>query len=777
MTWGRFCIIKLSFLGDFFLNISLRYQGALSVFFCLLILGWQGPARSQAPTTANASGKSFTFQELFGPGLSLGAGGTLPSIARWRPDGEHYLQRTIDPKTREMQLVSVQAKNGTGETLFASGAVTRALKAAGADKPEAAESLADTSRLDASEARLLVDGDNDLWVYDRKTDKAVRLTNTPSAAEEEVSFSPDGHWVGFVRDNNLFVVPSDGSSAERALTSDGTPTLLNGRLDWVYEEEVYGRGNTNGYSWSPDSRQIAFLRTDDSPIKPFSIIDPTTRQQGMQEQRYPLPGDPNPVVTLHVADVSDPKAPLRTVDTSAYPDQDRLIVRFGWTPSSNQLLLEIQNRTQTRLDLLTADRNGGKTTPLFQETTAAWVEPSDLPAWLKDGTFLWQSERSGWRHLYHYKADGTLMGAVTSGEWEIRDFYGVSQPESGVPQVYFSAAIRASTGNDLFRVGLDGKGEPERLTKRLGSHQIRLNPSFTLYLDTTSDLWTPPQLRLFSLSEGNHELRLLADNAAVLDKLKPYAISRPELMTIKARDGFPLEAILIKPTNFDPTKRYPVYQEAYAGPGISTVRNSWSGTRGLFYQMLAQKGYVVWLCDNRSASGKGAKSQWTIYKNLGEGELRDVEDGLAWLKQQPWVDGDRVALYGWSYGGFFVQYALTHSKSFKLGIAGAGVSDWSLYDTIYTERYLDLPSANPEGYKKSAPINSASNLSGKILLLHGLADDNVHLQNTLQMVYALEQAEKQYELALYPRSRHGIGEPTLARHLQQRILDFLTANL
>ena len=677
-----------------------------------------------------------------------------------------------------MTLLSVHARTGKTETLFSAAAIVRALKVAGAVKPEAFGSLIDAgARVDTTETRLLVDTDKDLWIYDRATDKAIRLTRTPEVSEEEITFSPDGRSVGFVRDNNLFVVPSDGSGGERALTKDGGPLLLNGRLDWVYEEEIYGRGNTYGYSWSGDSRQIAFLRTDDSPIKPFPIIDPITRQQTIQEQRSPLPGDPNPVVTLRVTDVTDPNAAPRVIDTSAYPDQDRLIVRFGWTPDSHRLMVEVQNRIQNHLYLLTADPNGGNTTRLFGETTDAWVDPIALPIWLKDGTFLWQSERTGWKHLYHYKPDGMLMGAVTNGEWEIRDFYGVAQPENGPAQVYFSAAVRASTGNDLFRAGLDGKVAPQRLTESIGSHQIRLNPSFTLYTDASSDLWTPPTMRLFSLTDGNRELRTIADNAAVLTRLKEYAFSRPELMTIKARDGFPLEAVLIKPTNFDPTKRYPVYQEAYGGPGFATVRNSWGGNRGLFYQMLAQKGYIVWLCDNRSASDKGAVSQWTMYKNPGEGELRDVEDGLAWLKQQPWVDGDRVALYGWSYGGFLVQYALTHSKSFKLGIAGAGVSDWSLYDSVYTERYMDLPSANPDGYKKSAPVNSAANLGGKLLLIHGLADDNVHLQNTLQMVYALEQAEKQYELALYPRSRHGIGEPTLARHLQQRILDFLTANL
>ncbi|MES2461571.1 MAG: DPP IV N-terminal domain-containing protein, partial [Armatimonadota bacterium] len=390
--------------------------------------------------------KNFTFQELFGPGQSLGAGGTLPSISRWRPDGEHYLQRVVDAKTRDLQLVSVEARTGATETLFSSAAVAEAMKAAGASSAEVFGSLSDAAnRLDTSEARLLVDSGRDLWVYDRTAGKATRLTKTPDAAEEEAGFSPDGRWVGFVRGNNLYVVPTDASAGERALTSDGGPLLLNGRLDWVYEEEIYGRGNTNGYAWSPDSRQIAFLRTDESPIKPFSIIDPITRQQALQEQRYPLPGDPNPVVTLGVASVADAAVPVRFVDTAAYPDQDRLIVRFGWTPK-NQVLLEVQNRIQTRLDLLVADRSSGKTTRLLQDTTSAWVEPIALPYWLKDGTFLWQSERTGWRHLYHYKPDGSLIGAVTTGEWEIRDFHGAEQPENGSVRAYFNATVRASTG-------------------------------------------------------------------------------------------------------------------------------------------------------------------------------------------------------------------------------------------------------------------------------------------------------------------------------------------
>jgi dipeptidyl-peptidase-4 len=275
----------------------------------------QTSALAQPTASAKGSQKTFTFQELFGPGQTVAAGGILPSILRWRADGVHYLQRAVDAKTRDLQILSVEARTGTSEPLFSAGSITRALRAAGASRAEATGSLdASSDRLDTTETRLLVSAEKDLWVYNRTTGKAMRLTKTPEIAEEEPAFSPDGRWVGFVRDNNLFVVAADAGTGERALTRDGSPLLLNGKLDWVYEEEIYGRGNTNGYSWSPDSRQIAFLRTDDSPIKPFSIIDPVPRQQALQEQRYPLPGDPNPVVKLGIADVADPKTPTRFVD-------------------------------------------------------------------------------------------------------------------------------------------------------------------------------------------------------------------------------------------------------------------------------------------------------------------------------------------------------------------------------------------------------------------------------------------------------------------------------
>lgn len=746
-----------------------RLAATLSLF--ALLVGASGQASADA--SGSAAGRLFTFQDLYGPGKTVSAWGEQPRILRWTADGAHYLQLGPDPKTRSLQIVAVSPRTGAAERWFDAAEMEKALQAAGAVKPDVAGSLREgAARLDNDAGRLLVDAEGSLWVYERAANRAVAVTRT--GAVSNASFSPDGRWVACVRDGNLLVAPADGSGPERALTTDGGPLLYNGRLDWVYEEEIYGRGHTDGYAWSPDSRRIAFLRTDESPVKPFPIVDPIPHNESLDEQRYPLAGDPNPVVTLGVSSVADPKAPVRFVDTSAYPDQDRLLVRFGWTPDSGRLVYEVQNRTQTYLDLRTVSADGaGASVRLLRETTPAWVDGIDLPLWLKDGSFLWQSDRTGHRHLYHYRADGTLIGPVTQGEWDIHDVYGADEKRG---LIYFSANERQATGVDAYRTRLGGGSAPERLTHEAGTHAIRLDPTFSFFLDTWSDLWTPPRVAL--LDTDRHLIRVLGDNAPLVAGLKAYRLSRPDLMTVRARDGFPLDAILIRPVDFDPKRRYPVYCDLYGGPGLPTVRDSWKGSEYLWYQFLAQNGYVVWLCDNRSASGRGgAGMQWTVYKNAGAAELRDVEDGIAWLKGQPWVDGNRIALSGWSYGGFMVEYALTHSKTFKVGIAGAGVSDWRLYDTVYTERYMDLPAANPDGYTRSAPVNAAGDLSGRLFLIHGLADDNVHLQNTTQLLYALERAGKPYDLALYPRSRHGIGDPVLYRHLQQRVLDYLRANL
>ena len=309
-------------------------------------------------------------------------------------------------------------------------------------------------------------------------------------------------------------------------------------------------------------------------------------------------------------------------------------------------------------------------------------------------------------------------------------------------------------GGDAYRVKLDGSGMT-RLTKTEGSHAANFDPTFSYFIDTWSDAATPSQVRLYK-SDGTLERAIEENKVAAL---KEFKLSKPEFLKVKTRDGFEMEAMMIKPPNFDPTKKYPVWSHTYSGPHAPQVRNAWGGANYMWHQMLAQKGYIIWVCDNRSASGKGAESTWTAYKNLGVGELRDLEDGVEYLKTLPYVDGARVGINGWSYGGFMTSFAMTHSNAFKIGIAGGTVTDWNLYDTIYTERYMLTPQNNPDGYAKTSVTKAAKNLSGKLLLLHGTMDDNVHMQNTIQFVYELQKAGKEFELMVYPKSRHGVGDP------------------
>jgi dipeptidyl-peptidase-4 len=397
------------------------------------------------------------------------------------------------------------------------------------------------------------------------------------------------------------------------------------------------------------------------------------------------------------------------------------------------------------------------------------VNLSELPSWLKDGSFLWESERTGWKHLYHYTADGKLMGPVTSGDWEIRKFFGVDEANG---YVYFSSDEFSEIGSQTYRSKLDGTGRT-RITQGEGTHNINFNPQFSLFIDSWSDANTPTQVRLYGADAAL--VRVVDENK--VEKLKEYKLSRWEFFKVKTRDGFEMEAQMLKPPNFDPHKKYPVFSYTYSGPHSSSVKDAWSSATGMWYQLLAQKGYIVWICDNRSASGKGVQSEWPIYMKVGELELSDLEDGVAWLKGQPYVDGSRIGLSGWSFGGFMTSYALTHSTSFKIGIAGGSVTDWRNYDSIYTERYMKMPQNNIEGYQKTAPRAAAKNLSGKLLLVHGAIDDNVHMSNTIQYIYELQKAGKQFDLMLYPKSQHGVVDPALVRHMREMMTEFILKNL
>ena len=714
-----------------------------------------------------AQNKLLTIDDIFDPVKKVNFNGTTPTV-RWLKDGNHYLITNEASRRDVPRLQKVDAATGQAMPFFDAAKMQAAFAALPGVTAEDARQLANRGNYDLNPAQtaVLINWSNDLFYYEFTSDRPIRLTNNP---EEEVGveFSPDGKMISFVRGNNLYVEELGMQRRERALTTDGSEKILNGRLDWVYQEELYGRGNFGAYWWSPDSTTITFLRFDENPVPEFTVVDHIPYEQNVEVTPYPKAGDPNPIVKLGVVNATG--GDIRWVDTFKYQPADLLISRVAWSPDSKKVVYQAQNREQTFLDVNFADARDGKSSTIIHETSKAWVAINEDPIWLKDGTFIWASERSGWEHLYHYSADGKLLRQITNGNWEVRSIEGVDEANGFI---YFTSTEHSPIANNGYRIKLDGTGLT-RITTTEGSHRVDVSPAYNYFIDFWSDLNTPSQVRLYDA--GGKLVRVISENK--VDALKQYKLGTAELLQVKTRDGFVMEAMMIKPPDFDARKKYPVMSFTYSGPHAPQVRNAWGSQTYMFHQLLAEKGYIIWICDNRTASGKGLESTWPVYKNFGELELRDLEDGLTWLKSQPYVDGSRIGMWGWSYGGFMTSYALTHSQSFKIGIAGGTVADWRDYDSIYTERYMQTPQDNPEGYKKSAPVNAAKDLHGKLLLIHGAIDDNVHMANTMQFVYELQKAGKQFQLMLYPKSRHGVTDPLLVKHLRQMMLDFIVENL
>lgn len=585
------------------------------------------------------------------------------------------------------------------------------------------------------------------------------------AGAMEAELSPDGRSLAFVRDHDLFVVDI-AAGVETRLTQGGSEELLHGRLDWVYQEEVYERGNFKAFWWSPDSAALVFYQIDEAPVKEFTLVDhvpeaglDVERAVTLEVANYPKAGDPNPVVKLGIARRAGGE--VVWVDLAEY-DSDILIVRAGWTPDSAKVVFEVQDRIQSWLDLNYADPPTGAVTRVLRETSDSWVNILGLPQWLEDGSFLWLSERTGYKHIYHYAPDGELRRPVTRGEWAVDETLRVDEAGG---QVWFTATKDGAINRNAYRVGLDG-GEVVRVTRDDGTHEVVISPDGSRFVDVFSSLSAPPELRM-CLADGT-VARLL--QRAPVPTLQSHVFVKRRLLKVPARDGYVMDATLLEPPDFDSKACYPVFLDVYGGPDTPTVTNEWNAGAEPFHQFLAQQGILVFQVNNRSASGGGQVYTAACYENFGASELRDYEDAVAWLCAHSWADGSRVAISGWSYGGTMAAYALTHSDRFVLGIAGAGVYDWRLYDSIYTERYMNLPQANPEGYHSSSCIEAAENLHGHLLILHGTMDDNVHVQNAMQLVYALQQAGKSdFEIMLYPRSRHGVVDDEQRFHMRRMV--------
>jgi dipeptidyl-peptidase-4 len=736
---------------------------------------------------AVAQDRLLTIDDIFDPQKRVAFSGRPIQIRGWSGDGRTYLEFVNGSMFR------VDPVTGERRSLVDSSAMADSLIKAGIQS-DAAKRIAGAPLqiFNSGETAILFEHDTDIWVYTIGDGNVRRLTKDKDK-ELEPDFSPDGLFVSFVRNNNLFVVDI-GRGIQRQLTRDGGEKILNGYLDWVYEEELYGRGNKRGYWWSPDSRYIAFLRTDESPVPKFLLIDETVTDQRVENTDYPQAGDPNPLVRLAVAEVKkSPVLPnvgripvagsklppsvvrlgdsVKFINLSGYKPEDFLISRVAWSPDSKSVIFQAQDREQTFLDVNAGSVETGRTRRLFTDRTRAWVEVIDNPTFLKDGTFIFQSERDGFKHLYHYGRDGKLIDQITRGKWEISAFHGFDEANGFA---YFSAIGENGDwlNTHVYRIKLDGTGK-ERLTRDSGANRAVFNKDFSYFVNVRSDAMTPPQTKLHR-ADGSVE-RVLDENPTPV--LEEYALSRPEFLKVKTRDGFEMEAMMIKPPDFDPNRRYPVMAYTYSGPHAPQVRNQWGGNRFMWHQMLAQKGYIVWIVDNRTGSGKGADSTWDVYRRMGQAEVPDLEDGFTYLKSLPYVDPDRLGMWGWSYGGYITSYFMTQSKTLKMGIAGGLVADWSLYDSIYTERYMLMPKNNPNGYSKGSVLANAASLHGRLLIIHGTMDDNVHMQNAIKLAYELQRAGKQFDFMPYPTQRHGVVNPLQAKHMYTMMTEYILRNL
>ena len=705
----------------------------------------------------------LTLESLYHPAKKVNYVEVPSTRLQWLKDGD-LLETRLDRATGSVALLRVDPATFEAKPLMDGDKVLEALKTAGAEEQAAKTALGRAAfTWNGDRSAFLADVAEDLYLVDLKALAARRLTHA-AGSEDEASFSPDGTHVAFLRGNDLYVVAT-ADAKEARLTTGGGENRFNGRLDWVYQEEVYGRGNFKGYWWAPDSKRIAYLSLDETKVPTFTLVDDRSQPQKLLQARYPKVGDPNPVAALGVVDLAGKTTWMK----DPYAGQESLIVQVGWDPRG-RLLASYQDRVQTWLDLVMYDGESLKS--VLKETSKAWQERLPLPVFLKDGSFLWESSRTGFQHLYRYDASYQLAGAVTSGEWEVKAFHGVDEKAG---KVYFSGTERSPIGQDAYRVDLKGKAPNAGLTKLTeprGVHSVRFNPAFNAFLDTWSSREVLPRQEL--LDAAGKVTRVI--DAKVTDAYKALRLGKVKYQQVPTRDGFPMETMLVLPPDFDAAKKYPVFQHIYGGPAAPQVRDAFSRDLPWFH-FLAQQGYAVWVCDNRSASAKGIASAFGIWHAMGNPELQDQLDGLAWLKAQGWADMDRIALEGWSYGGYFTAFALTHSKAWKIGLVGAPVTDMRLYDSIYTERYMGLPKDHEKGYDAGSVLKAAKDLSGKILLMHGTLDDNVHPQNTLQFIDALQKANKPYELQLYPGSDHGPRAPQHVWSRMNAMWDFLKRNL
>jgi len=733
----------------------------ISLISCFTVLV---AVSSAAQAQSAVARKALTVERIYSqPSLS----GRLTHGLTWTPDGKQlsYFETRGSGKEAKTELWAMDAATGERRLLVAADKLESILPV-DTSRPTQATGL---GRRAPSQYQWAPDGSGILfqgptslaWMDVKSQTGRTLVSGKTTLADPKIS--PDGRFVSFVRDHNLWLVSVAGGK-ERAITHGGTEEIRKGELDWVYPEELDIK---TAYWWAPDSSAIAYLEMDERKVTQYPLVDFSSPSGEAELERYPVAGGANPIVRVLVASLNGGNP--RAMDNGA--EADIYIPRVNWLNDSKHLGIQRLNRTQTTLDLLIADATTGKARAALSENDPNWINLSDDLYFLKDGKrFLWSSERSGYRHLYLYDLEGKQLAQLTRGEWEVSAVEAIDEAKG---LIYFMATEKSLLEHQLYRVALDGTGFT-RLTKDAGTHAAVFAPHAAAFYDTYSNAAAPPRQDLYR-ADGS---RIATINENKIDELADYHLSPAEFFTVKSHDGVQLNASIIKPPDFDPEKKYPVLVYTYGGPRSQVVRNAWGGANFLWHELMAQKGYIIFSLDNRGSAGRGHAFETPLHLRLGLRELSDQRDGVQYLKSLPYVDSNRIGIWGWSYGGHMTLHAMFEAgDDFKVGFAGGPVTDWRYYDSIYTERYLGLPQKNEKGYQDSSPVKYAGQFKGKLLIAHGTGDDNVHFANTLSVINDLIELGKYVEVLAFPGRGHGVSDPPAQRVLMQRVTQFFLDNL
>ncbi|MEC3964950.1 S9 family peptidase [Flagellimonas halotolerans] len=599
------------------------------------------------------------------------------------------------------------------------------------------------------------------YVYDIASKELAKISETKI---QEPTLSPDGSKVAYVLDNNIYVLDLKSGTIKQVTTDGSKGTIINGVTDWVYEEEF---AFVRAFEWNSNGTKIAFLRFDETEVPHFSMdVYGKDLYPYQHEFKYPKAGEKNSIVTLHLYDVASGN--ISDVDLN----DPYYIPRIKWMHHPNDLSVQTLNRHQNDLKLYAVNAEDNSVSILLKETDDAYVDIDDDLTFLDDDSFIWTSEADGFNHLYLYGRDGKLKNQITEGPWEVTRYYGYDEKHD---RIFYQSVENGSINRGVYSISAKGKRK-KALSTEEGTNSAAFSSDFTYYINTYSSATTPYRFTLHKASDGKL-LKEIKDNSALLNKLEGYEIAPKEFSTIHI-NGFDLNMYMIKPTDFDPNKKYPLFMFQYSGPGSQQVSNSWMGSNDYWHQLLASQGNIVACVDGRGTGLKGRDFKKVTQKELGKYEVEDQIAAAQKLSERSYIDENRTGIWGWSYGGFMsTNCLLKGNDTFEMAIAVAPVTSWRFYDTIYTERYMQTPQENPTGYDDNSPFNYPELLKGNYLLVHGSGDDNVHVQNTMRMIEALVQANKQFDWAIYPDKNHGIYGGNTRLHLYTKMTNFVKENL